>query len=138
MNKEKRIRKNEEFQAIIAKKHSSANRCFIIYYDLKKQDNARVGISVSKKLGKAVQRNKIKRQLRMMISETIDFNTFNYTFNRADCRLPPRRSAPAAPLNRYHISTDYRFIKLRNTRQQVLFSDAVSVNCTGKSKFRTQ
>ena len=46
MNKEKRIRKNEEFQAIIAKKHSSANRCFIIYYDLKKQDNARVGISV--------------------------------------------------------------------------------------------
>ena len=78
MNKEKRIRKNEEFQAIIAKKHSSANRCFIIYYDLNKQDNARVGISVSKKLGKAVQRNKIKRQLRMMISETIDFNTFNY------------------------------------------------------------
>ena len=81
MNKEKRIRKNEEFQAIIAKKHSSANRCFIIYYDLKKQENARVGISVSKKLGKAVQRNKIKRQLRMMISETIDFNTFNPVSN---------------------------------------------------------
>lgn len=78
MNKEKRIRKNEEFQTIIAKKHSVANRCFIIYYDIKKLDHARVGISVSKKLGKAVQRNKIKRQLRMMISETIDFDAFNY------------------------------------------------------------
>ncbi len=34
----------------------------------------RVGISVSKKLGKAVVRNKIKRQVRMMVQEVFDKN----------------------------------------------------------------
>ena len=37
-------------------------------------EHARVGISVSKKLGKAVVRNKIKRQVRMMLQQTIDFD----------------------------------------------------------------
>ena len=35
--------------------------------------NDRAGISVSKKLGNAVVRNKVKRQVRMMISEITDF-----------------------------------------------------------------
>jgi len=36
--------------------------------------HGRVGISVSKKLGNAVTRNKIKRQLRMMIQECFHFD----------------------------------------------------------------
>ena len=40
----------------------------------KKEEHARVGISVGKKLGKAVQRNKIKRQVRMMVQEIYDFS----------------------------------------------------------------
>ena len=37
-------------------------------------DHARIGLSVGKKLGKAVQRNKIKRQVRMMLQEVMTFD----------------------------------------------------------------
>lgn len=78
MDKLHRVRKNEEFQKIIHKKHSVANNCFVIYFEHKNENEARAGISVSKKLGNAVVRNKLKRQIRMMLQETIDFTTYPY------------------------------------------------------------
>ncbi len=39
----------------------------------RKEDHARVGISVGKKMGKAVVRNKIKRQVRMMVQDIYSF-----------------------------------------------------------------
>ncbi|MBR4484136.1 MAG: ribonuclease P protein component, partial [Erysipelotrichaceae bacterium] len=54
MKKLYRVRKNEEFSKIIALKHSAANAFFVVYSSPKKEGNARVGISVSKKLGNAV------------------------------------------------------------------------------------
>lgn len=56
-----------------------ANRSFIVYYLKNDLDHARIGISVSKKLGKAIVRNKIKRQVRMMVREAIDLNS-NYDY----------------------------------------------------------
>ena len=35
----------------------------------KKKEHSRIGISVSKKLGSAVDRNKVKRQVRMMLQQ---------------------------------------------------------------------
>jgi ribonuclease P protein component, eubacterial len=68
MKKEYRIKKNEDFQSIIRDKKSVANAKYVVYYK-KNHQHLRVGISVSKKLGHAVVRNKVKRQLRMMIQE---------------------------------------------------------------------
>ena len=70
MKKERRIKKNEEFQEIIKKASHISTENYVVYFRRKKEENNRVGISVGKKLGKAVDRNKIKRQLRMMVQET--------------------------------------------------------------------
>lgn len=73
MKKKYRVKKNEDFSRIISRRNSLASSSFIIYKDQNDIGHGRVGISVSKKLGIAVVRNKIKRQLRMMILECFDF-----------------------------------------------------------------
>ncbi len=65
VEKKYRIKKNEDFQMIYKHGKSVANRQFIVYrYDSHTQDHFRLGISVSKKLGNAVVRNRIKRSIR--------------------------------------------------------------------------
>ena len=79
MKKKFRVKKNEDFSKIISKRNSLANKCFIIYQTKNDIGHGRVGISVSKKLGNAVVRNKIKRQVRMLIQETFNFyESFDY------------------------------------------------------------
>ena len=73
MKKDYRIRKNEEFDRIIKLRKSFSSPCFVIYFDDRLMDHSRIGISVSKKLGDAVDRNKIKRQLRMMLLDIVNF-----------------------------------------------------------------
>lgn len=73
MKKELRIRKNEEFSSIMKLRNSNANKSFVLYYAPRKLDHARAGISVSKKLGDAVDRNRIKRQVRAMLLKVFDF-----------------------------------------------------------------
>ena len=73
-----RIKKSEEFQSMIKKGTKVVNPSFVIYYQSKERDEARIGISVSKKLGNAVHRNLYKRQVRMMCHELIDFKNTNH------------------------------------------------------------
>jgi ribonuclease P protein component len=74
LSKIHRVVKNEEFQRIIGAKNYVTNAAFSLYYAVKYKDTGRYGISVGKKLGGAVERNKVKRQVRMMISELSEFN----------------------------------------------------------------
>lgn len=73
MKKKYRIKKNEEFTSIIEKKNCVSNSAYTMFFDAKKEDYSRIGISVSKKLGNAPIRNKIKRQVRMMFIENYDY-----------------------------------------------------------------
>lgn len=79
MEKKLRIKRSEEFQKIIENKKSDLNKEFVIYHQVKAMDNSRAGISVGKKLGNAVFRNKAKRQVRMMLQEILLEE--NYSFD---------------------------------------------------------
>lgn len=81
MKKIYRIKKQDEFQKVLKKGNSFANRELVIYY-MKNTEQAhfRIGISVGKKVGNAVMRNQIKRYIRQAVLElkddidpTIDF-----------------------------------------------------------------
>ncbi|MFV0478968.1 MAG: ribonuclease P protein component [Anaerorhabdus sp.] len=76
MKKEWRVKSQQEFQSLISKKQSLSNKAFVLYFQPKQMSNARFGVSVGKKLGNAVYRNKWKRQLRMLLQETVDFDNF--------------------------------------------------------------
>lgn len=73
MKKEYRVKKSDEFAEIMKYKKFYTCPSFVIYVKSRKENHARVGISVGKKLGNAVVRNKIKRQVRMMIQDIYNF-----------------------------------------------------------------
>ena len=78
MNKDKIIKKSEDFTKIISLKQSVKNKYFSIYYQ--KSDKRLYGITVPKKIGKAHIRNKIKGQIKNIIikNEFNIQNNFNY------------------------------------------------------------
>lgn len=73
MKKKNRVCKNHEFSSIIGKRKFVKSGPFVLYFVPRKESYARVGISVGKKLGNAVVRNKTKRQVRSMVDTLFDF-----------------------------------------------------------------
>jgi ribonuclease P protein component len=81
MRKELRVKSNEDFQKIITCGKCKTSRSFVMYYYPAEQEHDRIGISVGKKIGNAVIRNKVKRQVRMMIQQLCSFKTgYDYIF----------------------------------------------------------
>ena len=78
MNKEKIIKKSEEYTKIISLNQVVKSKYFSIYYQ--KSEKKLYGITVPKKIGKATIRNKIKRQIKNIITTNeIDIqNNFKY------------------------------------------------------------
>ena len=72
--KNERIKKNVEFIATMKGKRLSLDGLSLFY---KKNDigNFRIGISVSKQLAKAVERNRIRRRIRDCVMRTLRLET---------------------------------------------------------------
>lgn len=68
--KENRIRKNIEFRSVYRRGKSLSNQLLVLYVYKNRREISRVGISVSKKVGKSVVRSRVKR----LISESYRLN----------------------------------------------------------------
>ncbi|MBT3363684.1 MAG: ribonuclease P protein component [Chloroflexi bacterium] len=64
MRKDKRLKKNSQFAQVYTKGRSWANRLLALRVLENELEVYRFGFSVSKRLGNAVVRNKVKRRLR--------------------------------------------------------------------------
>lgn len=69
-----RIKASADFALAIKKGKVQRNPSYTIHYRENEYTYTRVGISVSSKLGNAVVRNRIKRQVRMMCDESLDYS----------------------------------------------------------------
>ncbi len=69
MKKEYRVKKSSEIEMIVKKRQSRGNKYFVLYKNENHENtHFRFAVSVSKKYGNAVERNKIKRRVREIIS----------------------------------------------------------------------
>ena len=78
MKKKNRVRKAQEFQELVHKGNKYVNPSFVVYTMKRKEEQARIGVSLSKKIGIAVMRNLYKRQVRMMCQDLVNFKDANF------------------------------------------------------------
>ena len=78
MNKKYILKRNEDIVLVIKSGIKTIFKHFIIYRKKNKLTNSRFCISVSKKIGNAVVRNKLKRQVRDIIMKNMVTNTEDY------------------------------------------------------------
>ena len=64
MNKNQTIKKNSQFRFIYSRGKSYSNDKLVLYMFRNKKNVNRIGLSVSKKIGNSVVRNRIKRLIR--------------------------------------------------------------------------
>lgn len=74
-----RIKDSKDFAKTIKNGKTVKNQSYVLHFKKSDLDYMRVGISVSKKIGNAVTRNRVKRQLRAMLDSLI-----NYSLNKFD------------------------------------------------------
>ena len=73
-----RIKANEEFVFTIKKGRTLKAHSYVVHYLKTERNICRIGLSVSKKLGNAVTRNRIKRQMRAMCDSLIDYASHTF------------------------------------------------------------
>ncbi len=77
------LSKNEEFKSLLKKKKISNKFVTIFFGHLVKKDNKKLNISfvTKKKLGNAVNRNKIKRRLRNIVDDAVKKISLKYDYS---------------------------------------------------------
>lgn len=68
MEKRYRLRKNTEFNEVYKKGRNYWNRNLVIYvYNRNDKKNSKIGYTITKKIGNAVTRNKIRRRMKEIV-----------------------------------------------------------------------
>ena len=77
------LSKNEEFKSLLKKKKVSNKYATIFFGELDKKNNERLNISfvTKKKIGNAVQRNRIKRRLRNITNDAVKKNLIKFEYS---------------------------------------------------------
>ena len=73
-----RIKDKEQFVFTVKKGLVLKQSPFIIHYIKNELNVCRIGLSVSKKLGNAVTRNRVKRQTRAMCDSLVDYTSHTF------------------------------------------------------------
>ena len=109
MEKKFRLKKNYQFNYVYKHGKSVTGELCTLVYCKNNGTSPRIGISVSKKIGKAVKRNKLKRRLREIVGLIIlDLNPgYNYIF------------LPKTP------ASDSSFVQLKQSVEKLITKAAV-------------
>lgn len=75
-----RVKSNEDFKKVVQHGHFLKCSSFVAHYLVNNYNYSRIGISTSTKLGNAVTRNRIRRQIRSMCDALVDFDKTNIDF----------------------------------------------------------
>ncbi len=89
MKRYEMIKDQNIFNRLITKGKYKKNNCFVIYKDHIEENLTNFGIAISKKYGKAVERNHIKRIVRNIIDKNRNLFQKNYNYIimvRKDCK----------------------------------------------------
>ena len=86
MNRSYSLKRHKEFRYTYARGRSQSASLFTLVYARSRNESVRVGFSVSKRVGNAVQRNRAKRRMRAaltpMIGEKVRIGEKGQTFSR--------------------------------------------------------
>lgn len=80
MKKREVIKKKQEFNEIIHTCPFIKNKYFTIYIRKKDEEKVKFGLAISKKVGNAVVRNKLKRQVRTIIDNNKELFSNNHDY----------------------------------------------------------
>lgn len=78
--KQYRLKKNAHFNFVYKKGSKSFSKALTLVFVKTKYSFPKVGFSISKKIGNAVQRNLIKRRLRSILKDSLPNLSMNYNY----------------------------------------------------------